>query len=101
MSATVVRTYRGWVPGWTLNDRLRKSREAAGLEQVQLASRLGVSRGTISNAERGAVKPRRAVVMAWAVATGVDVEWLLDEDPRPGPGVGVLPQLDSNQQPSD
>ena len=71
------------VPQWTLTDRLRKARESAGLNQPQLAEALGVSSNTVGNYERGFTTPRRMVLMAWAMVTGVPVEWLEnDEDPR-------------------
>lgn len=92
------------VPPWTMGDKLRKAREESGLEQTELARELGISRGTVTNYERGHVTPRKAVVMAWAMRTGVPAEWLFDsENPRPvGPDGGeVLPRLDSNQQPFD
>lgn len=92
------------VPSWTIFDRLRKARESAGLEQDVLAVDLGVSRNTVSNYERGKVSPRRPVMIAWALRTGVPLDWLLHgtENPRPvDPDGGVrLPRLDSNQQPS-
>nr|DAL28231.1 MAG TPA_asm: helix-turn-helix domain protein [Caudoviricetes sp.] len=91
------------IPVWTLGDRLRKAREAAGLDQTGMARRLGVSRGTVSNAERETVTPRRSVVMAWALATRVPLDWIEGkENPRPdGPDGGEgLPRLDLNQQPT-
>lgn len=63
----------GRVPQWTMADRLRKARESAGLEQGELAEAMGVSRQSISSAERGAARPRRLTVRAWAMATGVAV----------------------------
>lgn len=59
-----------------MRHRLMRAREYAGLEQADLARDLGVSRQTISNAERGARMPRRALVVAWAVRTGVSLHWL-------------------------
>lgn len=94
----------GFIPQWTLADRLRKAREQIGLDQTEFADRLGVSRSSVSNYERGTTAPRRIVLNAWAMATGVPIEWLRDgsTNPRPGdPDGGVrLPRLDSNQQPS-
>jgi transcriptional regulator with XRE-family HTH domain len=81
-------TTTGRIPDWTVADRLRKARESAGYEQAALARELGVAKNTISNYERGAVTPRRSVVMAWAMATGVDLDWL-------------CPRQDSNLQPTD
>ena len=82
------------VPQFTVGDFLRKAREHAGLEQTELAAELGISRGTVTNYERGHVKPRKAVVMAWAMRTGVPVEWITSqgaESPRTdGPGGGTV-----------
>lgn len=92
------------IPKFDLNDRLRKARETADLDQAQLAELIGVSRNSVSAAERGASKPRKPVLIAWAFATRVPFEWLttgqINENPDPdGPG-GELLRLDSNQQPS-
>lgn len=64
------------VPEWTLGDRLRKARETADLEQIELARDIGVSRNTVANYERGKTTARRPVVLAWAVRCGVPIEWL-------------------------
>lgn len=68
------------IPDWTLGDRLRKAREHAGMEQGELASRIGVSRNTISNYElgRGQRPPKVIVLRAWAHECGVPYEWLTD-----------------------
>lgn len=93
------------IPKFDLNDRLRKARETADLDQAQLAELIGVSRNSVSAAERGVSKPRKAVLIAWAFTTRVPFEWLMtgstnNETPDPnGPG-GELLRLDSNQQPS-
>lgn len=93
------------VPEWTVADRLRKAREVAGLEQAELARDIDVARQTVGNYERGAVQPRRIVLKAWALRTGVPLEWLETGKANPrqgGPdGGSALPRLDSNQQPSD
>lgn len=93
------------VPTFDLSDRLRKARESAGLGQAELSDQIGISRTSISAAERGSTKPRKAVLIAWAFATHVPFEWLttgqVNENPDPnGPGQPLL-RLDSNQQPSD
>lgn len=66
------------IPEWTLADRLRKARETAGLDQQQLANAIGVARQTISNYEKGhtATRPMALVIRQWALATGVDEQWL-------------------------
>ena len=64
------------VPQWDLRHRLLRAREYAGLEQSELARELGVSRTTVSNAERGAHSPRRALILAWGLRCGVSLRWL-------------------------
>ncbi|MGO2656048.1 MAG: helix-turn-helix transcriptional regulator, partial [Pseudoclavibacter sp.] len=89
------------IPPSTLRGRLRDSREWRGLEQVDVAKELGVSRATVSNYERGVTNPSKLVVNAWAVVCNVDVEWLNTgiAPTDDGRGDDVLPRLDSNQQP--
>lgn len=66
-----------WVPEWTLGDRLRKAREVAGLEQGELAGRMGVARGTVHNYESDATtKVKRPYLREWAYVTGVSLHWL-------------------------
>ena len=69
----------GHIPAWTLQDRMRKARESAGLDQVQFGAQLGVSRISVSSWERGRSEPRPVILMAWAMATGVDLDWLIGE----------------------
>lgn len=69
---------RGWhIPKLTINYRLMLARLDAGMSQQELAAATGMSRGTITNYERGSVEPRRVGVNSWALATGVPPEWLL------------------------
>ena len=94
----------GTIPEFTIHDRLRKAREITGLDQGPFAEEIGVSRGTVSNYESGAVtRLGKLQLRAWALRTGVPLEWLqTGENPhQDGPDGGqVLPRLDSNQQPS-
>lgn len=57
-------------------DFLRKAREFAGLSQVELADRLGIDRNTVRDAEQSVRPVRQERVVAWAMATGVDLAWL-------------------------
>ena len=68
---------QGIIPEWTLGDRLRKAREETGLDQGQFADEIGISRNSVSNAETGATRPIKVTLKAWALRTGVPVEWLL------------------------
>lgn len=66
----------GREPQILVHHRLRIAREFAGLEQEQLAARIGVSRNTVGNTEKGRVKPRKITLNAWALACGVPVSWI-------------------------
>lgn len=72
---------------------------------AELAERMGVARNTIGNAEAGKGEPRKVVLNAWALATGVDINWLLTgESPHqgdPGGGGEECPQPGSNRRPAD
>jgi transcriptional regulator with XRE-family HTH domain len=75
----------GTVPPVLVRHRLRIAREYAGFEQDELAELIGVSRNTISNAEKGKVEPRRITLNAWALACEVPVSWLKHGDDQPPP----------------
>lgn len=71
------------VPEWTVGDRLRKSRDNAGLKQSEMAdllceAGLKASRSTVSAWEADENQPRgfRKVIYAWASITAVPAEWL-------------------------
>lgn len=89
MSTKTVTRTKSLVPEWTLADRLRKAREHAELEQLELSEISGISRAAISNAERGSTSPHRSTLMLWAMATGVSLNWLLtgeaDEETNEAP----------------
>lgn len=69
----------GQVPTWTRGDRFRKARELTGLTQREFADRIGVGRTTVVNAETGKAV-LRVTAIAWASATGVSLDWLLEGD---------------------
>lgn len=73
--------------------RLRIARERrTGLEQEPFAQLINVSRGTVSNYERGRLPggPREQLVLnAWAAACDVSVDWLrTGDEPAPTPPDG-------------
>jgi transcriptional regulator with XRE-family HTH domain len=72
------------LPMWTLGDRLAKSREHAGLEQADMAERLGVSAAAVSTWETDRRRPRDllAVVRRWSEETRVAEGWILGLDKR-------------------
>lgn len=67
------------IPSWTLGDRLRKSREDAGIKQDEMARRLIKSRGAISGWEQDLHRPDGLAVRAWAHETHVPEWWLLGD----------------------
>lgn len=66
------------IPRWSVQDRLIKARDVADLSQTQLAHRLGVSLSTVRRIERGEKPANRMEMYGWAVACGVDPEWIID-----------------------
>lgn len=92
----------GAIPAFSLADRLRKAREVSGLDQTQLADAMGVSRGTVSNAERGNHAVRPIVVRMWAMATGVNRGWLeTGQAPTMPSGPEGYTARDLNPEPAD
>lgn len=57
-------------------EKLRQSREAAGLTQTQLGERLGVTQGAVQQWESGEIIPRPSRFEAIASAVNVDAAWL-------------------------
>lgn len=68
-------------PKFDLADRLRKSRELAGLTQADIAERLSYARTSVAAWEAGRVEPRAVILESWAALTGVDLDWLDDTPP--------------------
>lgn len=66
------------IPTWTVADRIRKAREVAGLDQVELAERLYVARSTVSTWENSSTTvPHRLKIERIAQVCGVSASWLL------------------------
>ena len=66
----------GLIPQLTLGWRLRMARATTGLSTRDFAERIGVSHGTITNAENDKRSVRPITLNAYALATGVDRTWL-------------------------
>ena len=94
--------YEGQVPVFTQGDRLRKARETTGKGVREFALLIGVSHQTITNAEHEHRNVRPITLNAWAMATGISVQWLKTgiAPESNGPEGETLPRLDSNQEPS-
>lgn len=62
----------------SLQQRMRISRENAGLNQEEMAKKIGIGRATYANAKtkQGVREPRRGELLAIAAITGVDSHWL-------------------------
>jgi transcriptional regulator with XRE-family HTH domain len=67
-------------PEWTVTDRLAKARRVAGLSQQDLAEHLDMNIRTINRYETG-YPTKRTVLLAWALACGVDPVWLEKGEP--------------------
>ena len=58
------------------SERLKKIRETAGLNQSQIAKRLGITRGHWSNLEAGRALPNALLIVAIEAVYGVSRAWL-------------------------
>lgn len=60
----------------TYGERFMKARRLNNWTQQQLAERLGIDRKTVLAIEADKRTPKKSVVIAWSVVTGVPLEWL-------------------------
>lgn len=94
------------VKNWNLAQRLKFARIGAGLDQGELASRVGTARSSVSNYERGLAEPSASIFVRWANETGVTLDWLaegIETQKAPalvGEGRLYTPR-DSNPEPAD
>lgn len=92
------------VPEWSLGDRLRKARSLTGMTVAEFAEHIGVSDRTINNAEGDKRAVRRITLNAWALATGVSLDWLEtgkatgSGPPDPGQPDDALSRLTARKQ---
>lgn len=63
------------IPELTLARRLYLARDELNLSQSEFAQRIGVSRRSVVNYESGSTQPSRPVLLSWALATGVPLDW--------------------------
>lgn len=75
----------------SLQENIAATRKAAGLTQEELANKIGVSRQTVSDWERGDATPDLANAAKIASALGVTVDALINFDAH-GQGVAVPPR---------
>jgi transcriptional regulator with XRE-family HTH domain len=67
----------------SIGDRIRHARKEAGLNQVDLAERVGVSQPAVANWESGVHDPRRVMLAKIAGVLRVSPEWLAGGDRSP------------------
>ena len=73
------------IPEWTVGDRHRKARKAAGISVTAMAESIGRTVRTITNYEADETTIPRLVSERYETLTGVPIEWLL---------YGVEPEYD-------
>lgn len=79
------------IPAWTLGDRLRKARVAAGIpRQGDMAAKLHVARATVNTWETDTHEPNWPTLEAWARITNVSLRWLVTGEEGEG---GVTDQF--------
>ena len=78
-----------------LNEKIIYCRKKAGLSQLDLADKLGVSRQSVSKWETGESNPDVAKIPLLAREFGVSADWLLSEDEPTEPQTAAAVQSDS------
>lgn len=64
----------------TFTDKIKRTREVAGMTQSELAEAVGVSQRTIASYESGGARARRSTIEKLAAALKVSVKFLSDDD---------------------
>lgn len=57
--------------------RLKQSRENLGISQEELARLVGTNKGAISGYENGKTNPRQSIIVEFAKALNVSINWLI------------------------
>src|SRR4051812_48641097 len=68
------------------SEKLQRLCALRGLDQSELASRVGLSRSSISRILSGSQEPKLTVAHALALALGVSLNYLMEESTDDGPG---------------
>lgn len=63
----------------TIGDRIREERESAGLTQLELANKIGITPQAVSQYERGIKNPKITTIYRFADAIGVSPSKLFDD----------------------
>lgn len=64
---------------WTLGDKIAKARRVAGLEQAEVAAKVGVSRALVGQWENDRSEPRATQLAVLADLFGQPVGWFLNQ----------------------
>ncbi|MFM8155409.1 MAG: helix-turn-helix domain-containing protein [Actinomycetes bacterium] len=64
------------IPLWTVGDRMAKALKSQGVSVHEMADYLGVTRQTVGNWMNDRAQPRMVYLRAWALRTGVPLQWL-------------------------
>ena len=80
----------------TLREKLIVSRNKAGLSQMELAERLGVSRQAVSRWESGDTTPTVDKLKTLARIYGVSLDWLFGDTADGEPPEAAKPEADRN-----
>ena len=76
----------------SLGNKIRKSRDLAGLTQEQLAESIGVTRSAIAQYESGEKEPTVHRLADMAIALGVSADYLLGIERNPLTTVQMSPE---------
>lgn len=80
----------------TLREKLIVLRDRAGLSQMELADRLGVSRQAVSRWESGDTTPTMDKLKSLARIYGVSLDWLCSDTADGEPPEAAKPEADRN-----
>ena len=80
----------------TLREKLIVLRDRAGLSQMELADRLGVSRQAVSRWESGDTTPTMDKLKSLARSDGVSLDWLCSDTADGEPPEAAKPEADRN-----
>lgn len=64
------------VPEFDLADRMRKALRVSSWTVQGIAEHFGVGRNTVSTWINGRITPNERTLKLWAIACGVDLQWL-------------------------
>lgn len=74
-----------------MRERIKARRKEVGLSQEDLAKRIGLTKGSISQWEQGGTQPKGENLYKLASALGVTAEWLIHGDKGAASNVARLP----------